>query len=157
MKTLEDILISRNELERLYTGSITLHLWRAVRAGDVQKGVLHPELEKRDMGRGRIRQPDVETYTKNGHQWVRAKVGMGVSLLDRKNAFSGGGWEYFVIPRGTEIPAGLVITKDHYISRYSATHYSVSPNFDMPAAQFMSLLNLLAMNAKRRQQEVAHG
>lgn len=109
------------------------------------------------MGRGRIRQPDVEVYTKNGCQWVRAKVGMGVSLLDRENAFPGGGWEYFVIPKGTVIPAGLVITKDHYISRYSATHYSVSPNFDMPTSQFIGLLNVLAVNAKHRQQEVANG
>ena len=109
------------------------------------------------MGRGRIRQPDVETYTKHGCQWVRAKVGMGVSLLDRKNAFPGGGWEYFVIPKGTEVPAGLVITKDHYIARYSATHYSVSPNFDMPASQFIRLLDILAMNAKRAQNEVANG
>lgn len=157
MRTLEDILISRNELEKLYTGSITLHLWRAVRKGEGPAGVLHPELEKRDMGRGRIRQPDVETYTKNGCQWVRAKVGMGVSLLDRKNAFPGAGWEYFVIPKGTEVPAGLVITKDHYIARYSATHYSVSPNFDMPASQFIRLLDILAMNAKRVQNEVANG
>ena len=62
------------------------------------------------------------------------------------------------IPKGTLIPSGLVITRDHYISKYSATHYySVSPNFDMPTSQFLNLLNLLAMNAKLRQQEVANG
>ena len=37
------------------------------------------------------------------------------------------------------------------------TNKSVSPNFDMPTSQFISLLNVLAINARRRQQEVANG
>ena len=157
MKTIEDILISRNELEKMYMGETTIHLWRAVRKKGSSNGILHPELKKRDMGRGRIRQPDVETYSKDGRQWVRSKIGMGVSLLDRANAFPGGGWEYFVIPRGTIIPAGLIITKDHFIKRYSANHYSVSPNFDMPSSNYIQLLDQLAINAMNRQRSVANG
>jgi len=157
VKTIEDILISRNELEKMYLGNTTLHLWRAVRKNETSSGVLHPELKKRDLGRGRTRQADVEIYTKSGCEWVRSKLGMGVSLLDRENAFPGGGWEYFVIPQGTIIPAGLVITKDHFIKRYSATHYSVSPNFDMPSSRYLQLLDQLAQNAKQAKKEMSNG
>lgn len=157
MKTIEDILISRNELEKIYLGKTTLHLWRAVRKDEPSTGILHPELKQRDMGRGRIRQPDVETYTKDGCIWVRAKLGMGVSLLDRANVFAGGVWEYFVIPSGTVIPASLIITKDHFIKRYSATHYSVSPNYDMPSSRYIHLLDDLARNAHRRKWDKVNG
>src|SRR5688572_4835435 len=131
MKTIEEILISRNELSKLYLGTITLHLWRAVRTdANSAHSILHPELQAREMSRGRIRPPDVDTYTKRGKSWVKSKIGKGVSLLDRQNAFSGSDWEYFIIPAGTEIPLGLVITKDHFIERYNANHYSISPNHD---------------------------
>jgi hypothetical protein len=157
MKTIQDILISRNELERLYLGHTTLHLWRAVQKGMDVKETLQPALEKKDLGRGRVRQPDVETYARNGEQWVRSVLGMGVSLFDRSNAFPGGGWEYFLIPAGTVIPAGLAITKDHYIDRYSATHYSVSPSHDMPASMYRRLLDELAFNARHQSKVSANG
>jgi hypothetical protein len=155
MKTIEDILMSRNELEKMYLGDVALHLWRGVRQG--QNSVLHPELKKRDLGRGRVRQADVETYSKNGSEWVRSKLGMGISLLDRPNTFIGREWEYFFIPKGTIIPIGLIITKDHFIQRYNATHYSVSPNFDMPSVKYIQLLDQLALNARQRQKEVVNG
>jgi len=157
VKTIEDILISRNELETLYVGNTSLHLWRAMRTNKPLLELLHPELKRRDLGRGRTKQADVETYTKNGIEWVRSKLGMGVSLLDRKNTFTGGGWEYFVIPSGTVIPTGLVVTKDHFIKRYSSTHYSVSPNFDMPSSRYIQLLNQLAQNAKQARKGVING
>lgn len=157
MKTIEEILLSRNELDRIYLGHLTLPLWRAIKAPSSKGNVLHPELQERVMSRGRIRPADVGMYENQGQQWVKSTLGRGVSLLDRPNAFPGPDWEYFVIPAGTEIPSGLIITKDHFIERYNATHYSISPNHDMPLADYIRLLDELARNASTHIKESSNG
>lgn len=52
-----------------------------------------------------------------------------------------------MIPAGTVIPSEIIITKDHYMQRKKCWHYSVSPNYDMPEAEYLKALDVLAMNA----------
>ncbi|WP_374693727.1 hypothetical protein [Microbulbifer sp. TB1203] len=58
---------------------------------------------------------------------------------------------------GTEIPNGLIITKDSYNKRFNATHYSISPNYDMPKFQFIQLLDALARNAESHKRKLSNG
>lgn len=85
-----------------------------------------------------------------GTEHVVARLGQGTSLFDREGVFGAANWTYFEIPAGTEIPVGLIITRDGFNDKYKATHHSISPNFTMPKTQFVALLNTLAANAAAR-------
>jgi hypothetical protein len=88
---------------------------------------------------------------------VKSVLGQGTSLFDRPGAFGENNWTYFEIPEGTKIPDGLIITKDIFNKRFNATHYSISPNFDMPKHQFIQLLDALARNAESRKRLLING
>lgn len=154
MLTIEQLLISKGELERIYTGISSLYLWRAVHKSSITSNPLYPDFENREIRPGITRPADIKTREIGGIIHVEAKLGKGVSLFDRVNVFGSGRWTYFEIPKGTVIPSGLIITKDGFNLEFNATHYTISPNYTMPKKKFIELLDRLAKNARLRQEEL---
>lgn len=149
MITLEEIIVSRGDLEKIYRSDIALTLWRAVnKSGSQLSNPLYPDLKERNLPNGRVRLADVSTYSKNGVLYVKSEESRGTSLSDKEGLFGHKNWEYVVIPAGTVVPPELIITKDHYIPKKGSWHYSISPNFDMPVTKFLKALDQLAINAK---------
>src|SRR5690554_3115655 len=83
-----------------------------------------------------------------GVQYVEAELVKGTSLFDKSGNFVFKNFDYFEIPARTEIPAGLIIIKGEFNSKYQATHYSVCPNHRMRKDIFITLLDRLALNAR---------
>ncbi|PCH60065.1 MAG: hypothetical protein COC05_05365 [Gammaproteobacteria bacterium] len=158
MKTIESLLISKGDLDRIYVGRLKLFLWRSLHNSVNVMNPLYPDFEERQIRSGVLRVADVETIANsNGMEMVLSKLGKGTSLFDRHGAFGERNWTYFEIPEGTEIPSGLIITKDSYNKRFNATHYSISPNYDMPKIKFLMLLDQLAKNADVQKKQSSHG
>lgn len=161
MVTLEQIIIGRGDIERLYKTRIPLTLWRALlNDSDTQlKNPLYPDFAPRALPNGDIRDPDVSVFIDplTGVEKVRSEVGRGTSLTDKPGIFGNARWQYIVIPEGTMIPSALVITKDHYVRKKKSWHYSISPNYEMPKEEFLKALDQLARNAgiKLRSDKVA--
>jgi len=149
MITLEEIIILRGDLEKIYRSDISLTLWRAVnKSGYQSSNPLYPDLKERDLPNGRVRLADVSTYSRDGVLYVKSEESRGTSLSDREGIFGHKNWDYVIIPVGTVVPRELVITKDHYIPKKKSWHYSISPNFEMPVTKFLKALDQLAINAK---------
>lgn len=110
-------------------------------------GVLYPDFYEKEIGPGRVRQPDVEMVQDDeGHEWVRA--GGGTSLFDVRGIFKGKSWLSFTIPQGTEIPDSLVIRRTHYSDKFQATHYQIEARARMMRKDaFQGALDNLARNA----------
>ncbi len=158
MKTIESILISKGQLDRIYIGKLNLFLWRSLHKNVETENPLYPDFEEREIRSGVFRVADIRTEPNSyGVEMVISELGKGVSLFDEDNAFGDTNWTYFEIPEGTEIPLGLIITKDSYNKRYNATHYSISPNEDMPKEKFMDLLDDLAKSANAQKRRLANG
>lgn len=157
METIESLLISRGELDRIYVGEVKLYLWRSLHKSVKSSNPLYPDFEPRQVRAGVLRAPDVEVKPLGGVEHVIAKLGQGTSLFDQPSVFGGDNWTYFEIPEGTVIPEGLIITKDAYNPKFKATHYSISPNHTMPKAQLIKLLDKLAENAQARKRKVGNG
>jgi hypothetical protein len=147
MMTLEELLISRGEIDRIYKGKTSLYLWRALLKSSETGNPLYPDFEERTLPSGRKRPADFNMVMRKGVLHVKAELGKGVSLFDVKGTFKGRNWEYFEIPKGTSIPAGLIVIKDGYNDTFNATHYSISPNKTMPKKDFIRLLDEFARNA----------
>ena len=147
MITLEDILIKKGEVEKIYRGRSTLRLWRGLNVDDDRPNPLYPDLEQRVLPSGNIRDPDVDREFKDGIWYVKAEIGKGTSIVDKEGIFGHKKWDYIVIPAGTIIPDEIIITKDHYMQRKNCWHYSISPNFDMPERDYLKALDQLAVNA----------
>ena len=115
--TLEQIIISRGDLEKIYRANISITLWRALNREESADIVnpLYPDIEPRVLPNGDVRNPDVDIIIdKNtGHRMVRATEGMGASLADKPGIFGQNKWDYVAIPVGTFIPDELIITKDN--------------------------------------------
>lgn len=157
METIEKLLISKGELDRIYVGSTSLYLWRSLHKSLRPKNPLYPDFEPREVRAGVLRAPDVEVKQIGGMEHVVARLGQGTSLFDKPGTFGDANWVYFEIPEGTEIPAGLIITKDSYNPKYKATHYSISPNYTMPKLQLIKLLDKLASNAQQQKRKLQNG
>lgn len=157
MITLEDILIGKGQVEKIYRGRSTLHFWRGLSVDDERRNPLYPDLEQRILPSGNVRDPDVNKELRNGVWYVKAEIGKGTSIVDKKGIFGDKNWEYLVIPAGTIIPLEIIITKDHYMQRKKCWHYSVSPNYDMPASEYLKALDVLAMNAGIKIREKRRG
>ena len=85
-----------------------------------------------------------------GVRWVLvADRPRGVSTFDKPGVPSGRGWEYFCIPKGTELPDGLAIVRDEFNDRFGATHHTIAPARDMPLETFKQLLEKLARSLVR--------
>ena len=138
--TLRDVLISKNELERYYDGVVPVHLWRAlnVRRGGslfdlVEAGYLQSS--------GRFRPADITIVD----GWVKIdQRPRGISTFDRRGIPRGKDWEYYRIPAGTQLPAGLAIVRDAYNESSGATHYTIAPAWEMRIEVFRLLLSRLA-------------
>lgn len=157
MKTIEKLLISKGQLDRIYLGTLKLYLWRSLHKSSTSRNPLYPDFEEREIRTGVLRAPDVEVVRQeDGLEIVKSVIGKGTSLFDRSGAFGEANWTYFEIPEDTEIPSGLIITKDSYNKRFDATHYSISPNFDMPKTRFIQLLDQLAINAEKQKRKQAN-
>jgi len=156
-RTVEAILISKGQMDRIYKGSVPLNLWRSLHRSVKSDNPLYPDFEPREVRPGFFRDPDITLVTIGGVVNVLAEVDMGTSLFDRSNIFGASSWIYFEIPAGTVIPEGLLITKDKFNDKMQATHYTILPNFTMPKAQFCALLDQLARNAAARRAALRHG
>ncbi len=141
---LKDILISAGEIDRYYEES-PVNLWRAKRIRDT--GSLFGLVEKEKvLSNGQVRPADITIVVKKGIKWVSCKpTPRGISTFDKPNTFKGHSWEYYKIPHGTTLPAGLAIVKDKFNRRIGATHYTIAPAYDMPLTSFKKLLDQLAL------------
>jgi hypothetical protein len=97
------------------------------------------------MSNGRPRPADISIDTVDNEKWVRVKERpRGLSTFDKPGIPAGKDWEYYRIPKGTNLPHGLVLVKDEYNVKFGATHYTIAPAFDMPLSDFKMLLKQLA-------------
>jgi hypothetical protein len=150
LKTLEEIIIERGDIEKIYHRDWNVTLWRAMAIDSIHGGnPLYPDLTNRVLPNGDIRRPDVSVYTdEQGVQRVKAQEGRGTSLSDKEGTFGFKKWGYIAIPAGTLIPNGLIITRDHFLASKGCWHYSISPNQDMPVDDLLHALDQFAKNAK---------
>ena len=127
----DEYFIKKRELGELFDSKfpLTLHLWRGQKPEEGHCPVLYPLLKSYLLSNGRTREPDIDTYQKSDTTWIKAN-GKGVSLFDVFGV-PNIKWNYYKIPAGTAIPAGLVIVKDKFNSKHKASHYSICPNWDM--------------------------
>lgn len=159
MITLEEVIINRGNIEKIYKSNITLTLWRALNKSEKRSNPLYPDLTPRQLPNGDIREADVRVYkdAKSGKDFVKSEEGVGTSVVDKEGIFGHKNWDYVTIPKGTTIPKELVITKDHFMARKGCWHYSISPNYDMPVQDFLTALDCLAVNAGIRMKVTKHG
>jgi hypothetical protein len=142
--TLKDVLIEKDQLDRFFDKLAPVDLWRALnrKSGSqpfdfIEKGFV--------LSNGRPRPADITIERRGNEDWVCVKNRpRGLSTFDKKGLPKGKDWEYFKIPKGTELPEGLAIVQDEYNTRFEATHYTIAPAFDMPLSQFKSKLLQLA-------------
>lgn len=166
MRTMENIIIERGDLEKIYRSDHDLTLWRGLHIDEIsiKTNPLYPDLARKRLQNGKIREPDVEVYNSeiNGKQYVKSEEGKGTSVVNTDGMFGYKKWEYFIIPAGTSIRNRLIITKDHVIPRKktkdngSVWHYSISQNHDMPVTEFLDALDELARDAGIRIQVRKH-
>jgi hypothetical protein len=69
----------------------------------------------------------------------------GVSVFDRKNTRLPFDW--FKLPKGTNLPDALACTRDGPLESASAVHYTVAPKDDMSLSLFLQHLKALAASA----------
>ncbi|HMW46745.1 MAG TPA: hypothetical protein PKC70_00495 [Cellvibrionaceae bacterium] len=142
-KNEDDFFIKKRELGELFdsTYALDVNLWRGQKKALRGTPPLYPILKSFKLSNGRTRKADIETYLRNGEQWVKCTSG-GVSLFDLMGV-PVEHWDYYRIPKDVKIPQGLVITKDAFNQAYGATHYSIRPHWDMPVSKFCMLLDEL--------------
>jgi Tse2 ADP-ribosyltransferase toxins len=89
---------------------------------------------------------DIEIYDHHGESFVAKDTG-GISTFDQKNNF---GEFWWVIPKGTPIPAGLRVSQDFNPKPgLGPTHYTIRPLHDMPLTMYIGLLEKLGESAER--------
>jgi hypothetical protein len=144
MKSLKDLLIDTNELEKYFDTRVPINLWRAKNLSS--KDFIFSMVEEKIVrNNGKVRPADITIYKKNGIDWVSVQERpRGISTFDKPNVFKRGRWEYYKIPAGTDIPHGLAVVEDGYNVALGAKHYTIAPAFDMPLLNFKQLLNSLA-------------
>ena len=161
MITLEQIIINRGDIEKIYRSEKDLTLWRGLHNSEAgtKRNPLYPDFYKKEISTGVFRKADVKITqdSATGKEVIKSEEGKGTSLLDRSGAFGHKHWEYFLIPAGTHVPPELIITKDRYIKQLRCWHYSISPNYDMTKDAFMEALDKLAYNAGIRTGVIKHG
>ena len=129
----DEFFIKKRELDELFDSkyALNVNLWRGKKKDQKGTSPLYPILKAFKLSNGKIRKPDIDTYSKGG---VSLFDVLGVPVHN---------WDYYRIPKGVRIPPGLVITKDAYNNNYNATHYSIRPHWDMPVSKFCMLLDEL--------------
>ena len=90
---------------------------------------------------------DIQIYDRNGISFVSKDSG-GISTFDREKPEFGSYW--WKIPKGTKLPLGLRISMDFNPKpSTNPTHYTIRPAVDMALAQYISLLEELAISAEK--------
>lgn len=142
----------------------SIDLFRAVRGspfkhgtvvdGKPVVGVLFPDFYRRKIGDD-WREPDVDMITDDqGEEWV--KEGGGTSLFDKRGVFASPAWKYFDIPKGTDIPASLLVHKTGWNKKFQANHWQIEVRAGMMTKTAMQGdLDTLARNAVARSVEQA--
>lgn len=160
--TVRSFFVRIDALDRVYDSEkdLALFLWRASRTDQPTENPLHPDFVPRELRKGKFRAADVTVEKHEGVDFIIPKVykkrpedfwkAQGTSLFDKPNTFAGKQWEYIEIPKGTEIPKGILIIKDDYNDRFKATHYSIVPDHPMPVSNFKLLLNQLMANIEKQ-------
>ena len=138
-KTLRNILLNAGKINAYFEGRTPTHLWRAL---NTKNGLALFDLALEDLVRpdSSVRKADVRVL--NGLVQLDYAP-RGISTFDRSAIFKGKNWSYYLIPKGTELPYGLVVVQDHFNPMYGATHYTIAPMWEMPLPQFQLLLNQL--------------
>ena len=141
---LKDRLLEQGQIDRYFEGSVPVDLWRALKKS--QKGGIFDFVEQEcTLSDGRPRPADITIVDRRGEKWVEVRQRpRGLSTFDVLGAPPGDGWNYYRIPAGTVLPAGLCIVRDEFNPRYNATHHTIAPACDMPLATFKKLLVDLA-------------
>lgn len=144
MQILKDILIARGQVDRYFDTRVPVDLWRAKKTGENEP--LFQIVDRQVLrANGKVRPPDITIDVRGGVPWVSVQERpRGLSVFDRPDMFARGQWEYYRIPAGTEIPAGLAIVDDGPSQAVAARHYTVAPARAMPLAMFRQLLAQLA-------------
>lgn len=144
---LKDLLVSLGRAADYIEGCVPVNLWRAQ---DTRQLKTHPHPmdfieEPYVLPDGRRREADITiTPGPEGIPWVRVqKLPAGLSNWDRRGVFRNKAWLYFRIPKGTQLPDGLALIKDHFSELYQATHYTIAPVREMPLSEFKHLLREL--------------
>lgn len=145
MDILKDVLISANQIDRFFGRTAPCNLFRAYNLRDNNKAGIFDAVESPVVYSTYIRPADV--VIENGTVKV-ARKHRGISVFDKDEVFTSGNWMYYKIPKGTQLPKGLVIVKDKYKPKYKATHYTIAPEHDMSIEKFRRLLNDLAIQIK---------
>lgn len=141
---LKDVLISKGKLDKYFDGQVPTNLWRALNKKS-NLGVFDFIEQPMVLSNGRPRPADIKVESRGGVEWVCVKDRpRGLSTFDKAGLPEGKGWEYYQIPKGTILPAGIAIIKDEFNTRFGANHYTIAPAFDMPLDQFKSKLAQLA-------------
>jgi hypothetical protein len=156
---LKDIYAGAGLRGKFFEGATPTTLWRAQSRQDFKKQVFlmepHPGYVKKDKATGEVikeRLPDVMIVERDGKKIVkgcRCTSGnyRGISVFDVMVTWLGPSWVNYEIPEGTVIPENLALTKDHYIPRHKATHYTLAPKDDMTLELFLASLKVVADKA----------
>ena len=142
----EDLYLEKRKLGELFDSSydLEINLWRGQKPEETGQPILYPILKSFLLSNGKTRDPDIETYRKNGELWIDSKSG-GISLFDRLGV-PNKKWLYYRLGVGMKIPHGLYIVKDSFNRHHNSFHYSIKAGWDMPLTKFLILLDKLAVD-----------
>jgi len=133
---LKDVMIDAGQIDRYFEGKVPVNLWRGIKK-KTGKGVFDFVETTYVLSNGKPRPSDITIHS--GYVFVK-DAPRGVSVFNKSGVPKGDGWEYFLIPAGTDLPPGLAIIKDHYNKNLEATHYTIAPKMDMLLVVFKRLL-----------------
>jgi hypothetical protein len=123
--------------------------------GKAVTGVLYPDFASRDLGGGRVRAADVTLAPgKDGADEVQPKG--GTSLFDKPHVLPGGAkkWHSFTIPKGTDIPASLIVRFTGLNRTFNADHYQIECLNPMTVDAMKGALDNFARSAVVRSVEL---
>lgn len=151
---LKEIYSKAGKSSDFFDGNTPIDLWRAQSNDDFKKEVFlmrpHPGYDRKDMNGNVIgkRLPDVDIFEMDGQLFVRGCRCIhgdyrGISLSDKPLQFKGV-WHHYLVPKGTTIPAGLMVTRDTLNHKTGIRHYTLGPKDDMPLALFLATLKIVA-------------
>jgi hypothetical protein len=144
VQILKDVLIDVGNIHLYYDGLVPCDLWRALNRKQFSAPFEFVE-ELYYLSNGNPRQADITIDNSLNIPYVRVKDRpRGLSTFDKSGLPKGKNWEYYKIPAGTLLPAGLAIVKDDFNTRFQATHFTIAPAYDMPLDKFKFLLSQLA-------------
>ncbi|RYY73038.1 MAG: hypothetical protein EOO52_19395 [Gammaproteobacteria bacterium] len=167
--TVKSFFAKIDGLSRIFDSEkdLGIFLWRASRTDEPCENPLYPDFVPRQLREGKFRPADVTVEKRNGIDYIIPKVyqkrpediwkAQGTSLFNKPNTFIGKNWEYIEIPQGTEIPAGVLIIKDDFNTRFEATHYSIVPDHAMSVENFKLLLKKLLINIEAQRGKLKNG